>query len=297
MRILCTGLSGFIGSALYPRLINSKHKIAVITRQKNFKNCINIQSDLQSVKDIEKEVISFNPDILLHLAWEGIPNFTYSNCMININTSTQLFELVANKTKCKKIISTGSCFEYGKHQGPCKEDEDLNINSLFSWSKNALTNYLKYLHINNDLDYFWFRVFYAYGPKQRAGSLIPTIISSVKENKKPDIRSPQNSNDFIYVDDVVDILMQSIDIEGKSGIYNLGSGTASSIEEIYNNITMIISKKLEKLTSAAGNQAEANSLVNFWSDNNNLQNTFDTSNFHSLEEGLRKTIKLEFPNT
>lgn len=296
MRILCTGLSGFIGSALYSRLVNSNHEIAVITRQQNFNDCINFQSDLQSIKEIEKEIISFEPDILMHLAWEGIPDFTYSNCMKNVNASTQLFDLIANKTQCKKIISTGSCFEYGKQHGSCIENEILNINSLFSWSKNTLSNYLKYLHINNSIDYFWFRVFYAYGPKQRSGSLIPSIISSVQENKKPDIRSPHNSNDFIYVDDVVDILMQSIDIDRNSGIYNLGYGASSSIEEIYNNITMIISRKMGRLTSAAGNQAEANSIVNFWSDNNNLQNTFDTSNFHSLEEGLRKTIKLRFPD-
>ena len=141
MRILCTGLSGFIGSALYSRLVNSNHEIAVITRQQNFNDCINFQSDLQSIKEIEKEIISFEPDILMHLAWEGIPDFTYSNCMKNVNASTQLFDLIANKTQCKKIISTGSCFEYGKQHGSCIENEILNINSLFSWSKNTLSNY------------------------------------------------------------------------------------------------------------------------------------------------------------
>jgi nucleoside-diphosphate-sugar epimerase len=181
MRILCTGLSGFIGSALYQRLVNSNHEIAAITRHQKFKDCINFQSDLQTIKAIEKDIISFEPDILIHLAWEGIPNFTYSNCLKNINASTQLFELVTNNTPCRKIISTGSCFEYGKRHGSCKEDEILNINSLFSWSKNTLTNYLKYLYINNSMEYFWFSVFYAYGPKQRSGSLIPSIINSVQK--------------------------------------------------------------------------------------------------------------------
>jgi nucleoside-diphosphate-sugar epimerase len=94
----------------------------------------------------------------------------------------------------------------------------------------------------------------------------------------------------------VDILMQAIEKKNSSGTYNLGYGVPSSIEEIYNYITMAITKKMDTLSLPDSNQTQVNSVVNFWSDNSKLENTFDTSKFHNLEAGLRKTIKLEFPH-
>ena len=62
------------------------------------------------------------------------------------------------------------------------------------------------------------------------------LINSFKEEKKIEIKTPQLSNDYVYVDDVVNIIINSTKIKFKSGIYNLGSGKYTKTIDIIEQI-------------------------------------------------------------
>ena len=75
--------------------------------------------------------------------------------------------------------------------------------------------------VYQNIQLFWMRIFYVYGPRQRSKSLIPTILTKLIEGQLPDLRTPKNSNDFVYIDDVVDAFTKSISIDNDSMIYHL----------------------------------------------------------------------------
>ena len=79
---------------------------------------------------IKTKIIKFNPEIVIHLAWEGIPVLNYTNCYKNLKNSISFFDLIFRETLCKKIIISGSCLEYGKQYGLCKETSQTKINIL-----------------------------------------------------------------------------------------------------------------------------------------------------------------------
>ena len=89
-----------------------------------------MQGDLNNFSSVEKKIIEFQPDTVVHLAWQGIPDYSKQNSELNLDLSIKLFNFLFKKTKCKKVIVTGSCWEYGKKNGICREDDNLNINSL-----------------------------------------------------------------------------------------------------------------------------------------------------------------------
>ena len=78
----------------------------------------------------------------------------------------------------------------------------------------------------------WMRTFYAYGPRQRSTSLVPSILNSLQEGKLPQLRTPLNANDFVYVDDVAEAFSKAVSRDIPSGIYHLGSGVSTPVLEV-----------------------------------------------------------------
>ena len=120
MKILITGSSGFIGSALVKKVKNYKNfKLLLLSRKEYISKSMNIKylrGDLNNLSQIEKKIEIFNPEILVHLAWEGIPDFSKNISKKNFSNSMKLIKFLIKKTTLKKIIISGSCFEKRKSE-------------------------------------------------------------------------------------------------------------------------------------------------------------------------------------
>lgn len=235
MKILITGGSGFIGKSVINFLKNNDEKyILALTRKKIFfdKDIKFIQGNIGNLAKIQTKIIRFNPEIVIHLAWEGIPDLNYTNSYKNLKNSIKFFDLIFRKTSCKKIIISGSCLEYGKQYGLCNETSQTKINTYFNWAKTSLYHYLLIHSKIKKIDIIWFRIFYAFGINQRKKSLIPYLIDSIKKNKIPIIDNFHNQNDFIYVEDIAEAFYKAIKLKNFNGIINLGSGSKTSVLQI-----------------------------------------------------------------
>ena len=119
-KILVTGASGFIGFNLIKKLKNKK-VIAVSRSIENtkHKNCTYLSCDLKSRSKVFKLFKKIKPDIVYHLAWEGIPNFNNRNFEKNKKITKNIIFAI-NNTECKKVIISGSCSEYNYINTPKK---------------------------------------------------------------------------------------------------------------------------------------------------------------------------------
>ena len=101
-------------------------------------------------------------------------------------------------------------------------------------------NFIQFKCRERKINFVWFRVFYMYGQYQRKGSVIPTIIDSLQNLKKPNLSSPNNLNDYVHVNDVCDAIIRTIDKKTTNGIFNLGSGKLISVFDIYMKILRLM---------------------------------------------------------
>jgi len=203
MNIFVTGGTGFIGTPLVKSLKKDGHKILLSKR-------------LENIKDWKNELVDFNPDVFYHLAWEDIPNYSLDKCLDNLNYSYNLFKVI-RETDCNKIISTGTCWENRKTNEPfvCTKRLIREIGDLMF----------------RDRIFIWARLFYVYGKGSRKEKIIQYVIDSYKNGLNPEINKPNDTNDYVYIDDVINFLSKAIHIE-KSSSYDIGYGECTKNSEI-----------------------------------------------------------------
>lgn len=296
MRIFITGASGFIGRNVVELLSLGSNKLLLLAKDKsdrrlldNYKQNV-IIGDFKNIVNFKNDIKNFNPQVFVHLAWEGIPDFSFDMCKRNLDNSLAIVNFIINDTDCKKIIISGSCLEYGKINGVCKESDEVNINSFFSWAKYSLYCYLRFICKKLDKDLIWFRIFYAYGPGQRKESLIPSLIYSLKNGVKPNIDNALNANDFIHVRDIAQALRKAINKDIKSGIYNLGSGKSTRVIDICKIAERIINGKVS-ISNTVNLNRNPRETINFWADTSKTDAIFGWRAKTDIETGIRQYFK------
>jgi|SRR3989344_4474479 len=294
MKIFITGGTGFIGKHLVRKLSNSKnHEILLLSC--NLKDDVDLESsnikliegNLSNIAEWKYEVKKFGPQATIHMAWEGIPDYGAETSIKNIKYGLDLFQMLS-EIGCKKIISTGSCWEYGKQKGSLNEESTINPNNAFTSAKNSLHWIGKYFAEEKNMQFIWTRLFYVYGPGQRKISIIPYIIDCIEQGKKPEIKTPSAKNDFIYVEDVVDAIIEILEKGNKSAVYNIGSGHLTSVKKIMDEVYKNLNIKNEVGMSKNENES---SYGEFWADISEIKREIGWEPKVNIEEGISRIVR------
>ena len=296
MKILISGGSGFIGSNLVNYLIKNNYNIMLIGRNLDFINEFNIKKNILDLNNLNydfQDVINFNPDVFIHLAWEGIPDYSEEFSKKNYLNTMRIIKMLVKTTSCSKIISTGSCWEYnnGEIEGKCRENLPINPKKPFAIYKNKIFEEVSIIAKKNNIIFNWLRLFYVYGQGQKKTSIIPMLIEKFKNKKILNMNYPANINDFISVNDVIKIIKNFIHEDIPSGIYNAGSGKGTEIKKLLEiidfeiNGTDILSKEyLSKIDKNKRNQ-------NFFACTKKLKKYLKNFEFTDINSGIKNLIK------
>lgn len=289
MRILITGVSGFLGKNLLNSLTQMKCEIVSIGRvgfNKKISNYQYIYCDLLNLEKIESDLLDFNPHILIHLAWFGIPILNKENSEINKQITIKLINFIDKSKSLKKIISIGSCLEYKNQNQECFETDQLETNEPFPNAKYFTQKLLTTKSNDLGIDCYWLRVFYLYGLYQKKSSLIPSIIKSLVNKESPNIYNPYEMKDYISVKDVVKIINKIIFSDFQKGTYNVGTGiTYSPIE-----ITRLIEKTMynsDKLTNNISLYKKNEKQQKFYANIDRLGKQYNVKTFLTLESEIK----------
>jgi UDP-glucose 4-epimerase len=296
MKIYVTGGAGFVGRAVVQTLHKRGHEVyalvrnAAATRVTFPPGVVLVSGDLANVDTQSDMLRDLQPQALVHLAWEGLPDYSEAMSQKNLAMGTALYELAA-ASGVKTFVSTGSCWEYASRQGAMAEDALLGESKAFPVAKSALRKMGLDLAKKRGLAFYWLRLFYVYGPGQHAHSLLPTLIAAARRGQEPGIRMPGNRNDFVHVDDVALALALVLECCPKADTYNVGTGVATRVADVASLVYKTLAKPLpEGLAQFLAETTPPPPTEDFWADTTRLADTGFTPQI-GLGEGIADMLR------
>ncbi|MEM3713879.1 MAG: NAD(P)-dependent oxidoreductase [Nitrososphaeria archaeon] len=257
IKVLLTGANGFIGSHIIDNLVKDKiYEIGITLR--NSSDIWRIKEHIQKIErffvdeiDIDEIISNFRPDIVIHLAVYYKKHHTYDDIDEMLGTNvifpTKILDSMI-KNNVQFFINTGTFTEYSVDQNDLTTQSQITPANLYSATKVSFEDILKFYVSNYNLKAVTLKLFAPYGYKDNRKKLIPYLINCALSGKIAETSPGDQIWDFIYVKDVADAYMKSINYLMNShqnySTFNIGSGESHSIKEIAEIISSL-GKKLQ----------------------------------------------------
>lgn len=302
--VLITGVAGFIGSLVAREAIARGHEvIGIDDLSKGYRHnipqgCAFIEADLAIKANMAR--LPARIDAILHLAGQSSGEISFDNPIADLEKNTvstlNLIEYGLS-AQATKIVYASSMSIYGATEDrPINESHLCQPLSCYGVGKKAAEDYL---NVYKDyLPYTAFRMFNVYGPAQDLTNLRQGMVSiylayALKEGHIPIKGRLDRFRDFIYVDDVVNVWLQTVAMETMPNrAFNLGTGARTTIADLLASIkTLLPVTTWEEIDSTPGDQ------FGIYADTTRLRSTFDIPSFTSLQDGLEKFYQWARANT
>ena len=264
MKISIIGTNGFLSSSIGEYCNQKDIILDMYGRSRPKKHSFNIYHKVDLlINEIPYDKIK-NSDIIIYAAGAGIQ----SNLNESVNKVHNLNVLIPKKiiNHLKKIdfsgvfISFGSYFEIGINNKSHSFTENELINSQnklvneYSKSKRIFSNFI--FSNNFPFKFFHFILPTIYGENESVNRLIPYVINSAKNNKMLELTSGDQVREYIYIEDVIEIIVKSIYKKIPSGIYNVSGVESLSVKELVINLYKLLGKDITKINFGKSNRSD-----------------------------------------
>ena len=251
--ILITGGAGFIGSnltlALQEQFADARLTVIDDFRSGDFKNLAGYTGDFVAA-DMAKlnwpeQFGDEKFDVIFHMA--SITDTTDHNQFRQTHDNVESFRRLLNFAWPNKsrIVYASSASTYGSVTGASSEAAEAAPKNVYAFSKVIMDNLARRAAAEqSDWTIVGLRFFNVYGPREAhkgvPASMVYHLAQQITAGQRPRIfKFGEQQRDFVYVKDIVQGCLRAAEAK-QSGIYNLGSGTPRS----FNDLVQILNHSL-----------------------------------------------------
>jgi UDP-glucose 4-epimerase len=258
MKILVTGATGFIGSAIVPLLQREGHEISVLDNLSfGNRSLIDVPeshfyvTDLRDQKGVATCVKEMKPDVVVHLAAiHFIPYCNahpYESADINIRGTVHLLDAIRSVGTATKVIFASTAAVYPIYNEAVTEQHPVGPLDIYGLSKLTGERLCKEFYLESGIDTIVCRFFNAFGPNETNPHVIPEIEGQLRRGGRTiKLGNLEPKRDFIHTYDMANAIKALLRLENAAyDVFNLGRGIEYSIVEVVEAFGRILNEKIE----------------------------------------------------
>ena len=263
MKYAVTGGAGFIGSHLVKKLVERGNEVIVIDNLNTGKKQ-NIEKiskkidffevdirDFSAIEDILKNIDGIFHEAALASVQDSfrIPDEFFD---VNVNGTENIFK-IAKKLGIKVVYASSSSVYGNPISIPIKENDDKNPFNPYAKTK-LEDDKLAEKYAKNGLKVIGLRYFNVFGPRQSKeyAGVIKLFLGRIQQGLSPLINGDGlQVRDFVYVDDVVNANILSMESDIDSEFFNIGTNSVISVLDLANIIIKFSGLKLKPIHRSA----------------------------------------------
>jgi UDP-glucose 4-epimerase len=264
MRLVVTGAAGFIGSHLCDRLLEAGHEVVGLDGYVPFYPREMKERNLSKAKSsanftLHEALIETAPDLrsilkgasaIYHLAAQAGVRASWGEDFAgyvehNVLGTQKLLE-AAVLSGVPRVIYASSSSVYGDvNELPLRESMALSPVSPYGVTKLAAEHLVHLYGKANDLSVTSLRFFTVYGPRQRPDMAFHRFLKAVRDSRPITLYGDgEQTRDFTFIDDLVDVLQTSL-VQGRPGlVYNVGGGQRISVLKVLEAIAAVTGREV-----------------------------------------------------
>ena len=315
MKILVTGVAGFIGFSLANDLLSKKYSVVGIDNFDNyysvnlkknrvhvlrkFKNFRFYKIDIRNFKSLKK-ISKIKFDTVYHFAAQPGVRYSLINPKKYYETNVKGFENLLDTIQInnlKKVFYASSSSVYGDQKKfPINEKAILMSKNPYGESKIINENTAKIYSKVLNIPFVGLRLFTVYGPWGRPDMFIIKLLNCFKNNKIFFLNnSGDHYRDFTYIDDVVNICvkLRKKKLPKTNIIFNLCAGDKINILKLSKKIRDRFNNNINIIKNVKADKAD---VYKTFGDNKKIKTLLINYKFKKITYGLKMTLNWYFKN-
>ncbi len=307
-RVLITGITGFIGSEIAKKLIDS-YEVFGLVRTTSNQNVLNPikeilgkleikygnLSDYSTIKKIVKDIA---PHYIIHVGAATAVRYSFENPIeyqeVNHLGTVNLVHSALDLPEFKKFIFASTMETYGDQKPgiPFKEGFVQSPLSPYAVAKLASDMYIRMAGKAFGLPYIIMRCCNTFGRKDNTGFVVEYIITQMLKNEPVYIGSPNAVRDLMYVDDHVNAYITALKSKVKDEVFNISTGKNMTMKELAEKIKYLTGYNKDIIYSfPPGYPSRPIADPYLALDASKAEKILGWKAQFSVEEGLKKTIE------
>jgi len=239
MKVIVSGASGFVGGHVVSELLRRDHQVTALVRdlEKTEQFAWGSQVrfvawDIHSSKRLNLHEVGV-PDVLIHLAWSGLPNYKERfHFETNLPAHYHFIKSLVEQG-VSQVMVAGTCFEYGMQEGCLSESMFADPQNPYALAKDSLRKFLQCLQRDISFTLQWTRLFYMYGRGQNSNSILAQLDAAIERGDPAfNMSGGEQLRDYLPVEEVARCLVRLMENRTVDGLFNICSGQPVSIREL-----------------------------------------------------------------